>query len=281
MKIPNKGRLYSTDLAIERRRADTKLAGVEYTKSDGEIGVWERLSVRSEEGARSIGKPEGEYDTLTLGRMNELDTMGIDDAADEVARELCRLIEIEGVCPERLLVVGLGNPALTPDSVGPRAAGLVEPTLHIKRGDEEMFYSLECSEIAVLTPGVRAKSGIETAEMVAGVARSVRPDALIVIDALAARSPKRLGTTIQFSNTGIRPSSGVGMHMAAIDEGLVRVPVISIGVPTVIDSRLFVEEESEETDGMLVSPKDIDEVVDAAAKIISAGINQAFGIYLF
>ena len=144
-----------------------------------------------------------------------------------------------------------------------------------------MFYSLECSEIAVISPGVRAKSGIETAELVAGVAKSVRPDALIVIDALAARSPKRLGTTIQFSNTGIRPSSGVGMHMTAIDEGLVRVPVISIGVPTVIDSHLFVEDESEEADGMLVSPKDIDDIVNAAAKIIAGGINQAFGIYLF
>ena len=274
-------RLFSTDLAIERRRCDTDLEGVKYTKEPSQIGSWERLSVRSAEGSRMIGKPEGDYDTLTVGRMNELDCESIDDAKDEVARELCRLIDRADVTPERLLIVGLGNPDLTPDSVGPRSARLVEPTMHIKSMDEGMFYSLECSEIAVLTPGVRATSGMETAELVAGVARSIRPDALIVIDALAARSPKRLGTTIQFSNTGIRPASGVGMHPSAIDEGLVRVPVISIGVPTVIDSKLFVEGDDEgETEGMLVSPKDISEMVDAAARIIAGGINQAFGIFI-
>ena len=273
-------RLYSTDLAIERRRARVDILGVEYKKEEASVGAWERLTVSTKEGAEYIGKPVGIYDTLELGKIDELDYFAIDDATDEVARELCLLVEQEEISPDRLLIVGLGNPKLTPDAIGPTAAGGVEPTMHLKGLDEKLFNSLECSEIAVLTPGVRSVSGIDTAEVVLGVARSVRGDVVIVIDALVARSPKRLGTTIQFSNTGIQPSSGVGVHQRGIDEDLLKIPVISIGVPTVIDSSLFIEGEDEgATEGMLVAPKDIDRIVELVGKIIAGGINQAFGIF--
>lgn len=272
-------RIYSTDLAIERRRATEDIPGVTLKKEAGEIGEWERLTVKTEDGAREIGRPRGNYDTLNLGRIDPLDRMRIEDASDEVARELCRMVESVDVSPDRLLIVGLGNPELTPDSVGVATARLVEPTMQLKTLDEKLFYSLECSEIAVITPNVMSITGIETADIVCGVARAVRPDAVIVIDALAARSPKRLGTTIEFSNTGIQPASGVGMHQRSIDENLLRSPVITVGVPTVIDSSLFFEEEGIKKEGMLVSPGDIDSTVSTMAKIISGGINQAFGIF--
>ncbi len=281
MNTENEKRLYDTDLACERRRADTGVSGIEEEWFDAPIGSLMRIRVTSEEGARSIGRPRGRYDTLTLPRMDTLDGEGIEDAKEAVARELCGLMHENDVSPERLLVVGLGNPSLTPDAIGSRAADLVEPTMHIRRYDERMFGALDCSEIAVIKTGVLATSGIDAAEVVRGVTKSIRPDALIVVDALAARSPTRLGTTLQFSDTGIHPGSGVGAHRHAIDEGVMGVPVIAIGVPTVIDARLVVGGEDEQsTEGMLVCPKDIDAIVKNASEIISGGINQAFGVFL-
>lgn len=274
-------RLYGSDLACERRRADTSIRGVDEEWFDSPIGTLMRIRVTSEEGAKSIGRPRGRYDTLTLPRMDTLDADGIEDAREAVARELCELMYERDVSPERLLIVGLGNPRLTPDSVGSLAADLVEPTLHIRRYDERMFAALDCSEIAVIKTGVLATSGIDASEVVRGITKSIRPDAIIVIDALAARSPKRLGTTLQFSDTGIHPGSGVGAHRHSIDEEVMGVPVIAIGVPTVIDARLVVGNgEEESAEGMLVCPKDIDSIVKNASLIIGGGINQAFGVFM-
>lgn len=273
--------IYDSDLACERRRADTRVDGIEEEQFDAPIGELVRIRVTSEEGARSIGRPCGRYDTLTLPRIDTLDGEAIEDAKEAVARELCELMYENDVSPERLLVVGLGNPSLTPDAVGSLVADGVEPTMHIRRYDERMFQALDCSEIAVIKTGVVATSGIDAAEVVRGVTKSIRPDALIVIDALAARSPDRLGTTLQFCDTGIHPGSGVGAHRHAIDEGLMGVPVIAIGVPTVIDARLLVGgDDAQSTDGMLVCPKDIDAIVKNVSQIIAGGINQAFGIFM-
>ncbi len=272
---------FDSDLACERRRADTGVEGIVESCFDAPIGRLTRIQITTDEGAKSIGRPRGRYDTLTIPRMDTLDEEAIEDAREAVARELCELMYENDVSPDRLLVVGLGNPSLTPDAVGARAADLVEPTMHIRRYDERMFSALDCSEIAVIKTGVVATSGIDAAEVVRGVTKSIRPDALIVIDALAARSPERLGTTLQFSDTGIHPGSGVGVHRHAIDEGMMGVPVVAIGVPTVINARLLVnEEDSQETDGMLVCPKDIDGIVKNAATIIAGGINQAFGVFM-
>ncbi|MBR2930741.1 MAG: GPR endopeptidase [Clostridia bacterium] len=270
---------FNSDLAMERRRADVLCPGIEYKKDEEIVGHWERIRVMSEDAEREIGRPKGSYDTLTLPPMGELDSVDIEDAEDAVSRELCKLCEKNRISPHRVLVIGLGNSELTPDAVGPRAASRIEPTMHIAKTDKEMFDALSCSEVAVIVPGVRGQGGIETADVVGGLAERICPSLVIAIDSLAARSPKRLGTTIQFCDTGIHPGSGVGSHERAIDEDLMGAPVISIGVPTVIDSKLLVEGEGEApTSGMLVCPKDIDETVNVAAKIISGGINQAFGI---
>lgn len=281
-----KGDFPYTDLATERRRANVELAGVEYRRERGIIGEWERIKITTKKGAESIGRPIGLYDTLNIGRMDLLDSESIIDARDEVARELCYLFDASDIFPERILVAGLGNPALTPDSIGAESAKVVKPTMHIREMNRRLFEDLNCAEIAVCTPGVAASSGIDAAVTIRGLCEALGPDAVIVIDALASRSPERLGTTVQICNTGIAPGSGLGNPRQPISVDTVGVPVIAIGVPTVIDSRMFYynpngerRPKPEVCHSMFVSPKEINDIVSAAAMIIGGGINQAFGIY--
>ncbi len=275
-----------TDLACERRRADTDIPGVNYKKEISPGGTWERIKITSAEGARSIGRPTGIYDTLQVARMDMLDRDGIDDAIDEVARELCHLCEACDILPGRLLVVGLGNPTLTPDAVGTECARRVKATMHIKEFDERFFENLECSEIAVAAPGVRAFSGMDASTTVMGLCNAIKPDAVLVIDSLAARSAERLGSTIQFASTGLCPGSGIGNASVPLTEKTLGAPVIAIGVPTMIDSRMFWYDaagENADAQGagpsMFVCPKEICEIVEVAGEIIAGGINQAFGLY--
>ncbi|MBQ8320841.1 MAG: GPR endopeptidase [Clostridia bacterium] len=272
------------DLACERRRADTALRGVDYKREVTPYGVWEKIKISSVEGAKSIGRPIGTYDTLELERLDLIDSESIEDAKMEIAKNLTALLECMNIIPKRLLIAGLGNGALTPDAVGCLAASKIKPTLHIKMSDESFFTTLECSEIAVVTPGVRATSGLDSVVIIKGICDVIKPNAVIAIDSIAAGSTERLGSTIQISNTGIVPGSGLGNTHHAINEESVGVPVIAIGVPTVIDSRLLCrfgdeEENARGVTGMFVSPKEINEIVTVAAKIISGGINAAFGLY--
>lgn len=282
-----KGDFPYTDLACERRRADVELKGVEYRREQSIGGSWERIKITSKEGADAIGRPMGIYDTLEVGRMDLMDTEAIADAADEVARELCYLFDVADIFPERILVAGLGNPTLTPDALGYESARVVKPTLHIRDFDQVLFENLNCAEIAVCTPGVAATSGLDAAVTIRGLCEAIGPDAVIVIDALASRSAERLGTTVQICNTGVSPGSGLGNPRSPISRDTVGVPVIAIGVPTIIDSRMFCYnpymKESENTAAMrpmFVSPKEINEIVSAAAQVIGGGINQAFGIFI-
>ncbi|MBO7304717.1 MAG: GPR endopeptidase [Clostridia bacterium] len=274
-----------TDLAVERRRADLSVSGVHYTSAESDGGLWECVEITTAEGAKSIGRPIGRYDTLNTGRMDLLCEAGIYDATEEVAKKLCEMVEKSDAVPERILVVGLGNRELTPDSVGARAAESVRPTMHIKAFDENTFYSLDCSEIAVIKPGVTADSGIETAEIVRGVCRKIMPDLVIAVDSVATASEERLGSSIQICDTGIHPGGGIGNLRSAITREALGIPVIAIGVPTVIDSRVFAIKKGADapfgSEGMMVAPKEIDDIVRVAARVIGDGINQAFGICPF
>lgn len=274
-----------SDLALERRRVDTDIPGVEYRRDFGCIGSWEKIRIGSEEGARSIGRPMGHYDTLTLPRMDMLDVDECEDAREEVAKELCRMCDRLSAVPDRILVVGLGNSALTPDAIGPESAARVAATMHLVKSDPSLFVSLECSEICVISPGVGTVSGIETADFVRGIAEVVRPSIVIAVDALAARSPARLGTTIQICDTGIHPGSGMRRSKGALSRDTLGAPVIAIGVPTVINSRMFHSGGGEvravkPNEEMFVAPTEISSIVSSAAGIIAGGINQAFGITL-
>lgn len=271
---------FDSDLALERRRASTYVEGVEYKRDVCLGGVWERLKITSEAGERSIGRPRGLYDTLTVPRMDSIMPEDVEDAKEEISRELCRMCDLCDISPERILVVGLGNRELTPDSIGPAAAAEIEATMHIKSEDNELFESLGCSEICVLCPDVTSNSGMKSAEMVKSVAEAVRPTVVFAIDSLAARSGERLGNTVQISNTGIIPGTGVGHRGARIDEELLGVPVIAIGIPTVM-STATVLGGGLSGGGYFIAPRGINRIVKNGAKIIGGGINQAFGICYF
>ena len=190
---------------------------------------------------------------------------------------MCDLCDVS---PERILVVGLGNRELTPDAIGPASAAEVDATMHLKTEDRDLFDTLGCSEICVLCPDVTSNSGITAAKIVKSVVDAVKPTVVFAIDSLASRSEERLGNTVQVSSTGIIPGTGVGHNGVKIDEELLGVPVIAIGIPTVI-STAALSGQAGGKEGFFVSPKGINKIVKNGAKIIGGGINQAFGICYF
>lgn len=202
---------------------------------------------------------------------------------------------------QSILVVGLGNREVTADALGPQVVDNLFITRHIVKEYGKAAYNCErMNQISALEPGVMAKTGMETAEIVKGVVAETEPDALIVIDALAARSTKRLNRTIQITNTGIQPGSGVGNHRNALTQESLGVPVIAIGIPTVVDAativndaleKLLEEEKSlagarfkerqklsfAELNNMYMTGKDIDAVIKRVSFTVSEGINIAIG----
>jgi spore protease len=271
-----------TDLACERGRGRLPQSGVDYRRERNINGVWERISITSNEGAKAMGRPVGLYDSLHTRRLDKMDYEEIMGATEELAGELCEMVEKSGGIGTNILVVGLGNQHLTPDATGPESADRVRPTRHIAEVDDSLFSTLGCARISVLKPGVVAKSGIESATAIEGIAREIKPDLVIAIDSLVARGRERLGSTLQISNTGICPGSGLGKAKREISSGTLGATVISIGVPTVINSEALSpggEGHGKRGEDMLVSPKEVGDIVKNAAEIIGGAINLAFGIF--
>ncbi len=277
-----------TDLACERYKADTTLPGVTFQKEETPGGTWERIKITSLEGAKSIGRPMGIYNTLHTEKIDTFDDEMINDVSREIATELISIFNQTNVSLRRILIAGLGNSELTPDAVGSLCAKSVKPTLHIKSMDERLFSTLECSEIAVLAPGVPAQTGLDSIVILKSVCEKIKPNAVITIDALAARDRERLGKTIQISSTGIIAGGGLENHGISINEDTLGIPVFSIGVPTVINSKSFCPDKSPENENlntkhkksMFVCPKEISEIVSLSARTISDGINLAFGLFV-
>ncbi len=269
---------FYTDLAAERRRADVECEGVEYEKEIALIGTWERVRITCEEGEISVMRPIGTYDTLTTERLDKLSEAELLDAADEIAKRLCLICDECGIFPARILVIGFGNEGLTPDSVGPKSARRVKPTLHISEYDAETFDELECSEIAVFCPTVPALCGMDSSDTARMLSERLTPDLIIAIDSIMTSSAERLGATFQLSSTGLFPG-GVGNLHSPITKASMGAPVIAIGVPTVIDCR-HIAKEGFEGENLFVSPREIDQITDNAAFVIGGAINQAFGIDL-
>ncbi len=269
---------YYTDLASERRRADLECDGIEYEKKETLIGAWERVRITSEEGERSIMRPMGVYDTLTTERLDRLCEDELYDAKEELSRRLCELLDECGIFPGRILVAGFGNKRLTPDSVGPKSAELVKPTLHISEYEPELFDELDCSEIAVFCPTVPAITGLDSSDSVRSLCERLMPDVVFAIDSIMTKSTERLGSCFQLSTTGLFPG-GVGNLHSPITKASMGSPVISIGVPTVIDVRAVCPEGFKGAP-LFISPREIDEITDNAAYVIGGAINQAFGLDL-
>ena len=314
-----------TDLAVENRERfqndNVEITGVKvYERTDEKYGVkLTKVEIISSEGANIMGKPMGKYITIEA----ENTALWLEDIARRkqmgkvMARELYSLLPVnkkEELKELSVLVVGLGNKDITPDSLGPYVVANLEVSRHIYMLKNN---SSKNKGISAMMPGVMAQSGMESAEMIEGIVRQIKPDVVICIDALAAGTSRRLSNTIQLADTGINPGAGIGNHRKRINKKELGVPVIAIGIPTVIHAATIV---SDTMDGMLrvlseipaikengcveliktfddaekyrlireilepqlgdmfVTPKDIDESIKTMAEIVAYGINLVFSI---
>ncbi len=309
-----------TDLAVEEtngpKRASS-MSGVsisEHTEKGAQIRVT-RVVIENEIGAVALHKPMGTYITLEARRMNENNGSYHREISRCLARQLCSLIDtLNFQKPPTVLAVGLGNDDVTPDALGPMVLDNLFINRHLRTGRFKLPDIRDNSAcICGIVPGVMAQTGMETAEIVRALVYQIKPDLIIAIDALAARSVTRLGTTIQISDTGIQPGSGVGNHRHALTRQSLGIPVIAVGVPTVVGAAAIVTDTLDtlidvlkrETDTedfasvlsamstderyalirelleprfgpMFVTPKDVDETVKRLSYTISEGINIAF-----
>lgn len=298
-----------TDLALEAREsiadADGSLHGVrveEAYEKETDIRVT-RVEITTKNGARAMGKPMGSYVTIEAPGMQEPDEGFHREVSEALARQLIKIIPDVGQ-EKGILVVGLGNREVTADALGPHVVDQLCVTRHIIREYGKAAYNKEqMHQISGMEPGVMAKTGMEAAEMIKGVVEQTRPDLLVVVDALAARSTKRLNRTIQITDTGIQPGSGVGNHRNALTGESMGIPVIAIGVPTVVDAATIVTDAFEkllegigeaerreclgecrsafsELHNMYVTSKDIDAVIRRVSYTVSEGINLALSMEL-
>ncbi|MBE6734012.1 MAG: GPR endopeptidase [Ruminococcaceae bacterium] len=276
-----------TDLAVEAREiAREDIKDVEYKSEEVQGMVIERLSVRTDRAAQLMGKDAGRYVTVNLPPLTD-NIRDTDVRILTISREIRRLLPVNGM----VLVVGLGNPHITPDALGPRCVTGVLATRHIT-GEIARSTGLDrLRQVAVLSTGVTGQTGIETGELILSVVKRIKPTAVIVIDALASRRLERLGCTLQISDTGIAPGAGVGNHRTKICKEVLGVPVIALGVPTVVDAVTLVSDLVGEEDQvqqrnlqdkvsprgstMVVTPKEIDLLIDRASKLLSLSINMA------
>lgn len=231
-----------------------------------------KVDILTEKAANIIGKPIGKYITFeTERKINIFDT---DDLFEIIADELNKLIlKISGA----VLVVGIGNITVTPDALGPKAAEHIMATRHISK-DFAVRYGLNgLRSVSVISPGVLGQTGIEVKEIIEGTIERIRPELIILIDALAAREVSRLGNTVQLSNTGISPGSGVGNERTELSENTLGVRCVSIGVPTVVDASTLCYDlsgtENAEHDSFIVTPRDIDRIIEKSSKTIANSIN--------
>ena len=282
-----------TDLALEAKESiggeESGIHGVnveEYYLDEDDIRVT-KVEIGTKNAARTMGKPMGVYVTMEAPAMAEPDDGYHREISECLAKELRQILPGMGE-EQAVLVVGLGNREVTADALGPQVVDNLLVTRHIVREYGKRAYNCEqMNQVSALEPGVMAKTGMETAEIVKGVVGETRPDVVIVIDALAARSTKRLNRTIQITNTGISPGSGVGNHRDAINVESLGVPVIAVGVPTVVDAATIVGDALEkhledkqqiyfsELNNMYMTGKDIDAVIKRVSYTLSEGINIA------
>ena len=277
-----------TDLALEARESidgkENEIHGVKVEENydeDSDVHIT-TVIIETKNGSRAMGKPMGTYITLEAPTMTEPEEDYHQEISDVLAREL------HGVLPDpdreqSILVVGLGNREVTADSLGPNVVDNLLVNRHIVREYGKVAYNRsKMHQISSLVPGVMAKTGMESAEIIRGVIGETKPDMVIVIDALAARSTKRLNRTIQITNTGIHPGSGVGNHRNAITQESLSVPVLALGVPTVVDAATIVGDAMgerpvalKELNNMYVTTKDVDQQIQQISHIICDGINKA------
>ena len=275
-----------TDLALEARERfeeDVEIRGVEVEEAydeqrDIRVTV---VRIRTENGAKAMGKPIGTYITLEAPRMSEPDEDYHREVSEKLAGYLKKLLDVKN--EKSVLVVGVGNREVTPDALGPEAVNHLRVTRHVVREYGKAAFAREKVQlVSTIVPGVMAQTGMETLEIVRGIVAETKPDQVVVIDALAARSSKRLNRTIQISDAGIQPGSGVGNHRNSLTRETIGIPVLAIGVPTVVDAATIVYDATGDRssvppglNGMFVTPKNVDEMIRRLSFTISEALKLA------
>lgn len=312
-----------TDLALEERERfesdNVEVQGVileEEYDEEREIRI-SRVKIETEKGAKVMGKPVGTYLTLETPNLAVPDEGYHREISEKISGFIRELLEARGLTDKEevsILVVGLGNRQVTPDALGPYVVDNLCVTRHIVKEYGKYAMGMEhANMVSAIVPGVMGQTGMETVEIVRGVVEETKPHVVIAIDALAARNSRRLNRTVQIADTGIHPGSGVGNHRNGLTKESLGIPVIGIGIPTVVDAATIVNDTMEnlinalETsdvlkgvgdvlrtyngaekyelvkelisphlNGMFVTPKDIDEMVKQISYTISEGLNLLF-----
>lgn len=276
---------FRTDLTLERREMiKTQLEGVKVSEDENEECKTTVIEIESEASAQKLGKAVGKYITLEMNTFS-------DEAAVSDGRLRALTDSVKTLLPKgsgTVVVAGVGNMQMTADALGPQTASMIFATRHI---DDELKKSAGLSvnlrPVVAFSTGVLGQTGIESGEYIKSICDEIKPCCVITIDALAAGSVSRLGNTVQMSNTGIAPGSGIGNTRKRIDENYLGVPVIAIGIPTVVDAvslsceicgrdcdNLSYEAQSRGR-GLVVAPKDVDLLVKNASYLLALSINCA------
>ncbi len=267
---------YRTDLALESLNSVQVKSGITQRKR-GEYFRITEINIEDDESGKPLNKGKGRYITLegeSLSRFSD----DYEPMAEEFAEELRQLLPENGC----ILVAGLGNAEITPDALGVKTASKVLATRHLKKEleqeDEDFLKNLR--PVAVISGGVLGQTGMESAELLSAIVEKIQPSAVIAVDALACSSLERLGTTIQISDTGISPGSGVNNRRMSLNADSLGIPVIAIGVPTVIGMRTIAEDLTgtrafSEIADMMVTPRDVDRLISQSAHLLACGINLA------
>lgn len=306
---------FRTDLALERRDIYKKINnlkeidGVESTEEniDENIKV-SRVEIKNENGEKSLGKPKGNYVTIDVKKLKLAGDEEIQKTAETVSNELRKIIDLHTDKQGEILIVGLGNVYVTPDALGPKVINEIDVTRHIIKYLPQ-YVEEGTRPVSAISPGVLGTTGIETVEILKGIVDNTNPKLLVVIDALASRSIDRISSTIQISDTGIVPGAGVGNTRLEISQDTLGIPVVAIGIPTVVELATLVsdgidifidrlQEKAESNDylnklqqndkyeevkealnvgeyNMIVTPKEIDDLIENMKDIVARGINFA------
>ena len=306
---------FRTDLAVERTnlyRKANKLEEIDGIETeDQEINKnikVSRVKITNENGEQAIGKKRGVYVTIDLKDLKVADEDEIQKASETLSNELKTLIQNHVQSKDDIMVVGLGNIYVTPDSLGPKVINEIDVTRHIIKYLPQ-YIDENARPVTAISPGVLGTTGIETYEILKGIVDNVKPKLIIVIDALASRSIERISSTIQISDTGIVPGAGVGNTRAEISERTLGIPVIALGIPTVVESAVLVNDcldlliekmqneaksnvylnQLKEQDNyekikdvlnpqnynMIVTPKEIDDLIENMKDVVARGINMS------
>lgn len=263
-----------TDLAIENPAIKNLIPGVKQIKRKGiECNITE-IIVENDEAARILRKSIGKYITIESNSLSSY-TDNTEGIINTISEEIAPLLTVSG----DVLIIGLGNNEITPDALGPKVISHIFATRHL---DDENVSDTEFSfrGISAVSTGVLGQTGIESAEIVKALCDKIKPSCVVAVDALACADVSRLGNTIQISNTGISPGSGVKNARKELSYNTLGIPVIAIGVPTVIDmytmSEIITGKEAEKNiPNMMVTPKDIDKLIEKTAKLIGFAINKS------